>query len=92
MNTYKSIDVWRRVNSETAIRFRCFQINENATYCVQSADMYHEPIDEKEIRFLERQFIELFIEEAPETRNGVYPTLEEAIAAHEKEFEEYAHE
>lgn len=91
MKSYRTIDVWKKTTSGTVIRFRCFQIDESSAYCVQSADIYHEPISEEQIGYLERQYIELLIEEDPEKRNGIYPTLEEAIAAHEKEFEEQAY-
>jgi len=35
---------------------------------------------------LERQRIELFIQQAPDERTGAYDTLEAAIEAHEAEF------
>jgi hypothetical protein len=35
----------------------------------------------------EDQFQELIAEEAPEARGPTYPTLGEAIAAHDEEFE-----
>jgi hypothetical protein len=34
----------------------------------------------------DRQFLELFVEEEPAERSGGFASVEEAIAAHEKEF------
>jgi hypothetical protein len=34
----------------------------------------------------DRQFLELLIEEVPEARAETYPTLEEAIRMHDREF------
>ena len=89
MKIYKSIDVWKKIDEKTSVRFRCFQISEEAAYCVQSADIYHYPLDKNQINYLDRQYIELFLEENPDIRSNVYPTLEEAIRAHEDEFREY---
>jgi hypothetical protein len=36
----------------------------------------------------DKQFLELFIEENPDDRSSTYPTIEEAISFHIKEFEE----
>ena len=92
MKLYKSIDVWKKIHDTKAIRFRCFQIGEDAAYCVQSADIFSYPLDKNRIVYLERQYIELFLEESPDKRNQVFSTLEEAIKVHEEEFGEYGYE
>ena len=83
---YRYIDVWKRVNDTTVVRYRCFQRIKDNGYCVQSADYYSTPIDHKKIEELDTQFLELLIEQDPDERSGIYETLEEAIAMHEKEF------
>ena len=81
---FKSIDVWQKVNEFTALRYRCFQRLDNGHYCVQSIDSYHLPIRENQRIMLDQQFIELFIEESPDQRSPLYPTLAEAIAAYDE--------
>lgn len=83
---FKAIDIWKRLDDTTAVHYRCFQHLTNGQFCVQSADYYHMPIREEQVRMLDRQFLELFIEEAPNQRSSLYPTLEEAIAMYDLEF------
>lgn len=80
------IDVWKKTGENSAVRFRCFEIIGKNQFCVQSADFFQYPIDEKAVKNLDGQLIELFIEEYPDKRNKVYASLEEAITAHENEF------
>ncbi len=54
-------------------------------YSVQSKDFVRDG-DSEQVGHLDRQFVQLFGEAAPEERGGGYPTLLEAIAAHEAEF------
>jgi hypothetical protein len=84
---YKTIDIWKRINEGQAVRYRCFQRLKDGFYCVQSADFYSLPLDEVQVRYLEKQFLEFLIEEEPDQRAEMYKTLEEAILMHEKDFE-----
>jgi len=84
---YKSIDVWKRLDEKTMVRYRCFQILISHRFCVQSTDFYHLPLDEAQLAQFDRQFLELLCEEAPEVRAETYATLEEAIRMHDQEFE-----
>jgi hypothetical protein len=86
MKLYRAIDVWKRVNENTAIRYRCFESLDSKRFCVQSADFYRLPHNEQQIANLARQFVELFIEQEPSNRSGEHPSLEEAIAAHDGAF------
>jgi hypothetical protein len=83
---FKAIDVWKRVNDETAIRYRCFQRLADGQFCVQSIDHYQLPLNEGQVKALDKQFVELLIEESPDQRSSLHPTLEEAIAQYEFEF------
>ena len=85
---FKAIDMWKRIDYVTAIRYRCFQRLADGQFCVQSADCYHLPLNENQVRTLDKQFLELFIEEAPDQRSSLHSTLEEAIAQYELEFAE----
>ena len=87
MNLYRAIDVWKRVDGSTAVRYRCLESLQSKMYCVQSADFYRLPLADKQISNLDAQFLELLIEQEPSTRGGEYPTLDEAITAHDRDFE-----
>ena len=84
----RTIDVWKKIDDTTAIRYRCFQRLSDNGYCVQSADYYYLPINEEQVKNLDRQFLELLIEEPPDERSTVYQSLEEAIVMYDKEFED----
>ena len=83
---FKAIDIWKRIDDAVAVRYRCFQRLTDGQFCVQSADYYHLPLIEEQVRILDKQFLELFIEESPDQRSSLHPTLEEAIAKYELEF------
>ncbi|MGH9524579.1 MAG: hypothetical protein ACRD3E_18820 [Terriglobales bacterium] len=84
---FKTIDVWKRVGKSRAARYRCFQSLATGKFSVQSADWYslNDPPPAAEAH--ERQHLELLMEQAPDERSGAYDTLEQAIAAHDAEFE-----
>jgi hypothetical protein len=86
MNLYRVIDVWKKLDGTSAIRYRCFKSLNSKRYCVQSADFYRLPLDQKQVSSLDAQLVELFVEQEPSSRSAEYPTLEEAIAAHDKDF------
>jgi len=86
MKLFKSIDVWRRRDDQTLVRYRCLQLLPDGGYCVQSADFYHQPPSEAQQQNLDRQFLELLAEQSPDERDSLHPTLEGAIEAHDKEF------
>jgi len=86
MNLYRAIDVWKRVDESTAVRYRCLESLKSKSFVVQSADFYRLPIDGKQSASLDRQFLELLIEVEPADRDAEYATLEEAIAAHDQKF------
>lgn len=85
---FRVVDVWKIHDQNSAKRYRCFELLDDKKYCVQSCDYFSHPIDDDQIRVSERQFIELFIETPPDTRNVMYSSLEEAIEVHEREFGE----
>jgi hypothetical protein len=83
---YKSIDIWRRKGG-AVVRYRCFHILPDNLYCVQSADSYRPPFGDVSIMQHDKQFLELLVEEAPELRSAGFPSLTEAIAAFDREFD-----
>lgn len=86
LKLYKPIDVWRMKDAACAIRYRCFEILGENRFCVQSADYFHLPIEEELAIQLEKQFVELFIEVAPEERSDCFSSLEEAILRYDEDF------
>jgi hypothetical protein len=83
---YRLINVCRRVSSEKAILYRCFELIPQGGFVVQSADWINLPVRPESMAHHERQLWELFCEEAPELRSAPQASLEEAIAAFDAEF------
>jgi hypothetical protein len=86
MKYYKALDVWCRKNKQTVVRYRCFQLLPNGGFSVQSADHYHTPFADSRAEQLDKQFLELFLAEAPEVRSSLFPTLDETVRAFAQEF------
>jgi hypothetical protein len=86
MKLYKPIDVWKRVDENSAVRYRCFPITAVKAFLCPEWDFYRLPVNEQQSVNLARQFVELFLQEDPAERDGEYATLEEAIAAHDEAF------
>lgn len=84
--SYQEIKVWRRLSSRSCVRYACFKALRTGKYCVQSADFFYLPVDEQHHRYLDTQFLELFMEADPQERCTWFDSLEAAIAAHDEEF------
>jgi len=83
----RAFDVWKRKQSGEAVRYRCFEDLSIHKFCVQSADFYRLPLSNDHVEQLERQFLELLIEQSPFDRTSAFETIGEAIAAHDASFE-----
>lgn len=68
------------------ILYRCFEILPDGGFCIQSVDSYTENRKEENILFLESNFIELLLEDAPENRSSIFNTPTEAIVNYESHF------
>jgi hypothetical protein len=86
MALYKAIDVWKRVDATSAVRYRCFENLASGTFSVQSADWYWLPFKEPRLVSGDGQLIELLIEQAPDERSESFDTIEAAIFAFEEDF------
>lgn len=82
---YRYIPVWRRESKAVAL-YRCFEVV-GVGFSVQSKDYFSPGRHEDQSAQLERQFVELLFEQAPEERSGVHPSLEAAIQAFEEDFD-----
>jgi|SRR3954453_23278009 hypothetical protein len=83
---YREQSIWKRIDAQRAVHFRCFEDLASHLFCVQSADFYSLPMTLNARSGFDRQFVELFIEVEPVERSEWFGTVEEAIAAHEKKF------
>jgi hypothetical protein len=88
MGQIKSIDVWKRKDGGVLVRYRCFEDLETTQFCVQNADFYRVPVTEEYVNQLEKQFVELLLEEDPFSRSGSFSSLEDAIEDNDANFEE----
>lgn len=86
MRLYKRIDVWTRIQANQVAVYRCFEVLPGGGYCVQNKDFFHFPLREADMKALERNFLDLLVEQDPRERSEAFPTLEEAIEQHEREF------
>ncbi len=83
---FKAIDIWKQLDLSTAIRYRCFERLSDGRFCVQSADYYTLPLREVQVKMLDQQFLELFLEVSPDQRSPLCTTLTEAIAMFDRDF------
>jgi hypothetical protein len=87
MNTYYiEMRVWRRLDKESAVLYRCLKCLGTQEYAVQSADFFRLPFDRVQIEGSERQFLELSTEVEPIERCRWFVSLEAAVENHNLEF------
>jgi hypothetical protein len=85
---YEAIQIWKRSDERTAIRYQCLKNLATGQYSVQSADFFQLPLKPAQIHEFQVQFVELFCESDPSERAGAFDSVEQAIAAHERDFNE----
>lgn len=78
--------VWRRLNDQTAIRYRCLHDLESGKYAVSNADGFRVGDSEEHRTYLENLFVELLIEDPASERCDWFDDIGEAIAHHDREF------
>jgi hypothetical protein len=78
MTLYRYIPVWRR-EPDAAKLYRCFEILGGGGYVVQSADRFRIDTYRESDAWLDRQFLELLLEQCPGERVEPRPSIEEAI-------------
>ena len=82
--TYKSFDIWKRRGAHELVRYRCFEDCSTGRFCIQSADFYRLPITNDQIQSLEKQFIELLLDQSLFERGESFASIEEAIKNHDE--------
>jgi hypothetical protein len=90
MKLYREVAVWKRIDDKRAVKFNCLEDTSLHQFAVQSADFYTVPIKKEIIDDFEKQFVELFIQIDPAERRKWFDSIEEAVAAHEDDFDSFA--
>jgi hypothetical protein len=86
---FKEVSVWRRLDDNTLLRYRCLQMLPEGRYFVRSSHFYRKPIswDSEQIKQAEFYFVDsMFGDALLEIPKESYATLEEAIARHDEDF------
>lgn len=83
---YEELRVWKRQDAATAVLYRCFKDVVAEKFAIQSADFFKLPVDDKQLQNSDRQFLELFIQVAISERCDWFESIDEAIAAHDRDF------
>lgn len=84
---YRAFDFWKRTEAGELVRYRCFEDIKTSRFCVQNVDFYRDPVVCSHVLELEKQFIELLLEEDPFERSGSFASIDEAIADHDASFQ-----
>jgi len=85
---YRYIPIWRRVRSG-AVLYRVFEVI-GIGFTVQSKDFFYADAPVGAGEPLEAQFLELFMEQDPDHRLGISPSIEAAVLAFDQCFESAA--
>ena len=83
---YRRHTIWRRIGSDRAVRYVCFESLREATFSVQSCNSLALPVDQNLLLEHVEQAAQLFNDADPHERPGSFPSLVEAIEAFEQEF------
>lgn len=86
MDNFREVMIWKRLDASSAVRYSCLHDIKSGRYAVQSEDFFRLPLEEKQFRYFEMQFVELLIETSPFERCKWFDSLEIAIAAHNLDF------
>ncbi len=88
---FKEISVWKQIDDNTLLRYRCLQMLPDGGYCVKSSQFYHYPIklDDEQVKQAEFYFLDVMFQDGLlEITKEIYATLEEAIANHDNDFDD----
>ena len=85
---FKEVKVFKKINNECLILYRCYELLSKNKYCVQSKDYFYSPFTEEQINNSNLQKLELFFETLPNERSELYSSISDAIKAYDLEFED----
>lgn len=84
---YRYFEIYQKRGKSSIKRYVCFEVVGKKKFCVQSCDYIHLPIDDLQLRRLETQKYELFIEDLPDHRSKSFSTIKEAISKFDQSFQ-----
>ena len=87
MQRYRDVEVWSRYDEDRVIIYRCLQNLSSQKYMVDRAEVVPTPVSKVTVLEIASDQLENFTEEIPENRLGQFASLDEAIEAHDLEFE-----
>jgi hypothetical protein len=84
------MEIWRRQDANTAIRYTCFEELGATRFYVKSADFFRQPLDHASVTQLNTQMIELSLDflTCPEERDVAWSeSIEGAIQVFDRDFD-----
>jgi hypothetical protein len=90
MSLLRYIPIWRR-KAEGIVLYRCFEVLGSVGFTVQSADYFTVESLQARVPELEKQLLELLIEQSPDERFRTHLSIEKAIEAFDAEFGNVSH-
>ncbi|MEZ5441582.1 MAG: hypothetical protein R3F15_08865 [Lysobacterales bacterium] len=84
MDLYRHVPVWART-PDGVVLYQCLELLGQG-FTVQSKDYFHAGSIPAGIAHSQQQLVELLQEQAPEERSPLHPTLQQAIAAFERDW------
>jgi hypothetical protein len=83
---YERIEVWKRAEGGSAVRFQCLRRASDGMFAVQNADFLRPDSGKADLLASDAIFVELFMDEDPTSRCDWFSSVSAAIASHEKDF------
>jgi hypothetical protein len=84
---FKEINVWKRIDNNKILLYRCFEVLPDNTYFVKCSNYFYEDFDDEQFNRLNKEFAEsLFYDSLIIHQEKAYSSIIEAINAHEEEF------
>lgn len=87
MDRYRCVEVWSRYDEDRVIIYRCLQNLSTQKYMVDRSEIIPTPVPKESLLKIAVDQLEIFVEEIPENRLGQFNSLNEAINAHNVDFE-----
>lgn len=84
---YRQVEIWKKCGTDQMAIYRCLENLGDNKFMVDRVEFFQLPIDKNDLSNIVVDQMEMFMEEFPEDRLSKHDTLEEAIEAHDIEFE-----
>lgn len=85
---YCEMTIWRQIDDQTLIRYRCFHVLPDNKYCVKASDFVRYPLQESVLKTQEQYYLESLFDDGLEMLlTDACNSLEEAVAKHNQDFD-----